>query len=333
MKKCSSAFNQLYLHSSGKVYPCSFLQNDERYELGSIEHETIEDIWLSEKVKTFRKMHLIGDTSSRCSHNQTNYLCEKLSDRPYYNDDLSLKRIDVMLDSFCNLVCIMCTNIYDDTGGFKTPFFWDNNDKLISSLIEVELVGGEPLVSPLFFKLAEKVFLQNNKCHWKVTTNANYPITKRLKETLSKLNFTHFTVSLDSLYKEVFEKIRHNGDFELVMKNIDKFESFMPEVTINTVVQTLNYNEIFEIYHWTKERNFRFYPILLTHPDTYSLLALPVESLKSITAGLIKKNKEEKSMEIFFLIKKILINSSLQRDIDIISSYQEHLNELGAWHG
>jgi radical SAM protein with 4Fe4S-binding SPASM domain len=329
MNKCPAAFNQLYLHSSGKVYPCSFLQNDPRFELGSLSSKTLDDIWVSDELKRFREIQVKQDESSRCSSNQKKYLCDKLNTRSYFNnDDLKLKRIDIMLDSFCNLICIMCTNIYDETGGFKLPFFWENNDLLISSLKEIELVGGEPLISPYFFKLVDKVLMTKNDCEWKVTTNANYPITARLKETLDKLNFSTFAISLDSLSKNTFETIRKNSSHELVMSNIDKFSTFIPNLSINMVVQQLNHSELFEMYQWSKDKGLKFYPILLTHPETHSLLNLPEIELLKITKDLIANNQKIKSLEIFFLIRKIINNSSLKFNIDAIASYQEHLLDL-----
>lgn len=333
MSMCAAPFNQLYLHSSGKVYPCSFLQNDPKYIMGDLTNQTITEIWNSIELKKFRDNHVNEDQSLRCFHNQKKYLCDKLNNRSFYNNfDKSLKRIDIMLDSFCNLVCVMCTNIYDETGGFKKQFFWDNNDVEISKLTEIELVGGEPLISPYFYKLVDKTIAQNQKCQWKITTNANYPITTKLKKALEKLNFTTFAISLDSLKKDVFEQIRQKSSHELVMSNITTYQSFIKSIHINMVVQTLNHDEVFEMYHWAQERGFKFYPILLTYPELHSLLTLPLEQLKDIVLRYIQDNQKVRSIEIFFLIKKIIYNSFLQKDLDILSSYQVHLEQIGNAH-
>lgn len=329
MRECAAVFNQLYLHSSGKVYPCSFLQNDPRYQLGDLTTQTLDDIWESKKVKDFKENHLKFNENSSCGNNQKKFLCDKIYTRPFYNNrDDKLKRIDVMLDSFCNLTCIMCTNIYDETGGFKKSFFWENNDDLLKSLVEVELVGGEPLISPYFLKLVNKVLAVNPQCVWRVTTNANYPITPKLKETLGLLNFATFAVSLDSLQKNVFEMIRKDANHELVMENIPRLSKNTNSFCINMVIQKLNHSEIFEMYEWTQKNGYKFFPILLTDPVTHSILSLTKEEVESIALHFINRNKIIKSKEIFFLIRSLIQSSHLKNNIDILMSYQEHLVEL-----
>lgn len=334
MRECAAVFNQLYLHSSGKVYPCSFLQNDPRYQLGDLTTQTLEDIWSSEKVRLFKESHLLLNEKTSCGQNQQKFLCDKIYTRPFYdNKKNAIKRIDVMLDSFCNLTCIMCTNIYDETGGFKKPFFWENNDELLSSLIEVELVGGEPLISPHFFRLVDKVLAVNPKCEWRVTTNANYPLTSKLKQTLSKLNFTAFAVSLDSLHKDVFELIRKDANHELVMSNIPKLAEHSSNFCINMVVQKSNYSEVFEMYEWCSRQGFHFFPILLTDPRTHSILSLPKEEIEKIALSLIEKNKTIKSKEIFLLIRSLINSTHLKSTFDILVPYQEHLMEFNNFNG
>jgi radical SAM protein with 4Fe4S-binding SPASM domain len=326
MNTCPAAFNQLYLHSSGKVYPCSFLQNDHRYVLGDIANQTLEEIWKSDKIENFRKEHLLHNSNSRCSSNQKKFLCDKLNTRSFFdNNDYKLKRIDIMLDSFCNLVCIMCTNIYDETGGFQKKFFWENNDFILSSLQEIELVGGEPVISSYFYKLIDKVQKNNNTIEWKITTNANYPITPRLTDYLNKIKFTTFAVSLDSLSKEIFEKIRQKSNHSLVMNNIDILIPLINNLSINMVVQQLNYLELTQMYLWAANKGLRFYPILLTAPEDHSLLSLPTADLEKITTNLIAENEVIKSIEIFFIIRKIIKNSELKNNIDIINIYHSHL--------
>lgn len=334
MRECSAAFNQLYLHSSGKVYPCSFLQNDPSYVLGDLTVQTLDEIWNSDKTKNFQKNHLNFKENSTCSKNQKNFLCDKIYHRPFYqNEDRKMKRIDVMLDSFCNLTCIMCTNIYDETGGFKQPFFWEHNDELLKTLIEVELVGGEPLISPYFFKLVNKVLAVNPQCQWKITTNANFPLTPKLKENLLKMNLTNFSISLDSLKKDVFQQIRQGSDHDLVMNNVQKFKEDICNFCINMVVQKLNYQEVFEMYRWTKQRGLRFFPILLTDPREHSLLNIPIIDQQYIASNMIAENSIVKSKEIFLLIRTFIYSTSLKDDKSILQSYQKHLMEIDLPNG
>jgi MoaA/NifB/PqqE/SkfB family radical SAM enzyme len=75
-------------------------------------------------------------------------------------------------------------------------------------------------------------------------------------------------------------------------------------ISINMVVQKQNHHELFSIYDFAIKNNFNFYPILLTHPDTYSLLKLAPSEKNTIINNYLKKNLEVKSIEIFMFIKK-----------------------------
>ncbi len=304
MKKCTIPFNQLYLHSSGEVYPCNFLQNDTNYSLGNIKEKTIGEIWNSIKLRDFRENHESINDKIKCAQNQTKYFCNFVCHQDIYSNDNTLKKLDIMLDSTCNLKCIMCTNIYDERGGFDSSFFWDNNLDTLKSIKEIELVGGEPVISPFFYKIFDLMREVNQSCRWKITTNLNYQINLRLQDIFKKINFDNFTISIDSLKKETFSQIRINSDFDLIMSNIPLLKSMLLPISINMVVQKQNHHELFSIYDFSIKNNFNFYPILLTHPDTYSLLKLAPFEKNTIINNYLKKNLEVKSIEIFMLIKK-----------------------------
>lgn len=330
MKACQAPSNQLYLHSSGEIYPCSFLQNDSRFVLGHIQNDKLSDVWKSEKLNDIRKIHQELNHDSRCHENQNQYICNSLNDRLFFNHDLSLKRLDVMLDSFCNIECIMCTNIYDKSGGFEGEFFWQNNLDTLSHIKEIELVGGEPLISPHFFRLAEIVLDINPQCEWRFTTNANFQFSDKLLKLLARMNIQNFAISLDSLEKNTFEKIRQRSRFELTFNNILELKKSYPQIMINMVVQKLNYKEIFDFYYWCNNHNLRFYPILLQHPIEHSLLNSSKNDLKKVLEFLMLGNEQTHSPEIFFLIKKLLYNGKLEKDIDLIGLYQNQLEILKA---
>lgn len=231
-----------------------------------------------------------------------------------------------MLDSFCNLQCIMCTNIYDESGGFNDAFFWTKNEETFRHLKEIELVGGEPLISPHFFRLTQQVLSLNPQCKWRFTTNANYKISEKLIKTLERLNLSVVSISLDSLKKEIFEKIRKKSSFDLVISNIEKFKEIFPKLHINMVVQMDNIHEVPNMYSFTKQNGFLFYPILLMAPVTYSVLSWPTEKLQLVLKELLNKNQNLKSMEILILIKKILHSSGLIKNPDLQMIYLEQLS-------
>jgi radical SAM protein with 4Fe4S-binding SPASM domain len=325
MSTCLVPFNQLYIHSSGEVYPCSFVQNDPNFILGHIQEKSLKEIWNSDAARKLRDAHQ-GILPGACKSNQQSFLCHKVITRNGFNQtDLKLKRLDIMLDSACNLTCIMCTNIYDRTGGLKSDYFWKNNDEVLSELNEIELVGGEPLISPHFERMVNLVSPINSKCEWRITTNAHYQITDNLLGNFQKINLKSISISLDSLVPGIFEKIRQRSQFDLVFNNILKLKKSIPKIEINMVVQTLNANEVTSLYMWTKKQGFHFYPILLLYPKDHSLLNRSKKENREWLLNLMRENESLNSKEIFFLIKKALANLELQKDPEVLEAYLEQL--------
>lgn len=328
MKTCPAPFNQLYLHSTGRVYPCSFLQNDDQYYFGHIQKNTLVEIFNSDPIENFREKHRrLNAANLKCGPNQHKHLCNFLNTRNFYEPKpKTIQRLDIMLDSFCNLQCIMCTNIYDERGGFVDDFFWNNNDETFRQLKEIELVGGEPLISPYFFKLAAKMLSLNPQCRWRFTTNANYKMSEKLITALASLDLAGVSISLDSLKKDVFEKIRLNSNFDLVRSNINEFKKIFPKLHINMVVQMYNVREVPEMYTFSKNNGFLFYPILLMAPTAFSVLSWPEERLMPDLKFLLEQNQKLKSLEILILIKKILANSNIKKQPEIKLLYLEQLD-------
>src|SRR5690606_19094907 len=108
MMNCKIPFNQLYIHSSGKVYPCSFLQNNADFVLGDIQTQKLSEIWNSPLANQLREAHR-QSPPKRCLENIANFNCCNIGQRPYFVDINAtqpvIRRLDIMLDSACNLTC------------------------------------------------------------------------------------------------------------------------------------------------------------------------------------------------------------------------------------
>lgn len=329
MSHCPLTQNQLYVHSSGEVYACSFLQNKPEHILGHIAKNSLKEIWEGSRRKQLVQKHQEGSLPDYCKIHQEKFLCHKIGNQYYFDTLDTPKRLDIMLDSACNLKCIMCTNIYDRTGGLKEDFFWNNNDDFLSQIQEIELVGGEPLISPYFPRLVEKVKRINPKCRWFATTNAHYELTHQMIELFKEVNFDSLSISVDSLKKETFEKIRVRSQFEKVMNNILLIKKLVRSLQINTVIQLDNYQELVDIYKWSKENELRFYPILLQYPDQYSLQYLDLNIKKDWILKLMEDNLTLKSKDLFFFIKKFISLDPVKSHTEVKLNYLRQLEILG----
>lgn len=315
-KLCPLPFTQLYLHSTGDVYPCSFSQN---YSLGNVKNATLEEIWHGERLASFRKSHL-ALTNEQCERSQGDHAChlhhERLRDLAEFNVFVSGPpiRLDFMVDSFCNLKCVMCTNVLEPNGGYDHEEFWEHcQQKIFPFVKEIEIIGGEPLILDNTFKLIDLVAKVNPECLWRVTTNAHYQFNERFKNAADKMNFESFAVSVDSLKPDIFEKIRKGGRLELVLKTLDDWNEYsksrpqdMPmKVVVNFVVQQENAFELPSFIDFCLKKDLVPYPILLRDPEPFSIFEWPLEKQQQIFSFYLDSYSQHKHPTLALIIHKI----------------------------
>ena len=128
--------------------------------------------------------------------------------------------IGLMCTTKCNLKCSMCFN-RDIPEGMQGNLSFDNFVKIIDkfpNLKRADLTGfGESLLHPHFFEMVE--YLKNRNLHVSFTTSLSLFSDEIIDKTL-KLNIDVLTVSLNSLKKEVSEKLKEGICFEYVTKNL-----------------------------------------------------------------------------------------------------------------
>lgn len=313
---CPIPFSQLYLHSSGEVYTCSFTQD---YSLGNVKHNTLLEIWNGPKMLEFRKQHL-EFANKRCQKSQSLYACHLHHDHlseslvPQVKMDSPPKRIDFMIDSFCNIKCIMCTNVLEDNGGFDHEDFWSHCQKHIFPFTkEIEIIGGEPFIIENTFKLVEMVSRVNPDCLWRVTTNANYKFNDRFKALADKMKFESFAVSIDSLKSDVFAKIRDGAKLDLVIETLDRWIDYSKsrpgekkmKIVCNFVIQKDNAYELASFIDFCEKKKIVPYPILLRDPVPFTIFDLPIEELEKIYDFYIKQQEQKPHPSLALVIHKI----------------------------
>ena len=234
-----------------------------------------------------------------------------------------LKRLDIMIDSFCNLKCIMCTNRSEVNGGFLNEFFWKElEENILPQLDEIEIVGGEPLICKDTYKLMDLVLKVKPSIRWVITTNGHVEFGKNLTSRIEKLNIHSFAVSIDSLDEENFKKIRDRGELSKCMEFIRNLENFKAKknlnfyIVCNFLIQRDNYWELASFMQFQKDTGIKVYPILLREPVTFSVLSLKYDDLIKLFDSYIDLAIEEKNIYIKNLVAKI---SPSLRKVDIAS--------------
>lgn len=308
-EQCPIATSQLYLHSSGKVYPCGFIQG--REDIGNIKESSMRDIWHGERATSFRTSHQQGQ-SSICTEMQGKYNCHLLHNHinPERNDS-KIRRLDIMIDSFCNLICIMCTNRSEENRGFTSERFWKElEETILPDVEEIELVGGEPFVVKDTYRLIDLVMKVKPSIRWCFVTNGHFDFDRLLKNKLENLNIYSAAVSIDSFDPERFKKIRVNGDLNKALDTLDKIKKIRDSknfhLTCNFLIQRDNYDEILTAINFCKEKGIHFYPMLLREPIDFSILKFEDNKLASIVKDFLNIYKETRDLKIYNIALKII---------------------------
>jgi len=137
--------------------------------------------------------------------------------------------IQIEPTSICNFRCVMCyqadKSFSNKSNGYMGHMDIDLYKKIIDEIegnIEAVTLAsrGEPTLNP---KIIEMVQYSKNKfLGFKINTNASM-LNENLIKNLLDANFAEIVFSVDATDKDTYEKIRINGKYEKVFKNLELF--------------------------------------------------------------------------------------------------------------
>jgi len=186
--------------------------------------------------------------------------------------------------SICNLRCPFCHQVDDKFTKNKEMMGMMNLDLFKKIIDESSKKGtkaitltsrGEPTLHP---KLGEMLLYCKDKfLEFKMNTNAT-KLTEKLIHDILKSDPSDLVFSVDSYYKEEFESLRVNANFEQVLENIKKFkeirEKFYPNSRCITRISGVQVSEKqdplkFKEF-WEKYVDFVVMVKMLTKWDIYN---------------------------------------------------------------
>jgi uncharacterized Fe-S cluster-containing radical SAM superfamily protein len=177
-----------------------------------------------------------------------------------------LEAIYLSPTNMCNLKCIMCPNrnITSKRGMMNFEMF----NRLIDELTEIKKHktsffselhlsnDGEPFLHPNYIQMLRKV--ENNLQSLNVFINTNGLLLNEdlLDELLSFHNNNYYIIfSLDASYRELYERIRVSGDYDVVEKNVryfltkkQLFNIYNPYAVLQFIVMECNRHNQHEFY-------------------------------------------------------------------------------------
>jgi radical SAM protein with 4Fe4S-binding SPASM domain len=289
---CPVPFANLIFNAWGNVGGCRELGNE--HHLGDARKQTWEEIWNSDKMRSWRREFLTGKIKT-CKEAQEHRKCHKET----FNQEL-IKHIDIVeiqtkppsrispdFNGQCNLRCPMCkiwklpNGLYDEIG------FWGPAEQNLFPFIkQVDPLSGEPFIQRDTFRLMEIMGRVNPRASWRITTNAHWRFTPIIQEKLEKIHVAGINISLDAVSQEVFGKVRKGGDISIVMKTIDDLIEYQQDrrnrgritfsIDINMTVQIHNWHEMGELVAFALRKGVSPLIQFLYRPKRMSLLSYDI---------------------------------------------------------
>jgi len=172
-----------------------------------------------------------------------------------YTWNKSTTIIENSISKSCNLKCIMCNlgNTYNKNEKRISDFIYEKLPKMNLDTI-LTTTAGEPFIDKkIIFKLLDNS--KNIRCIY-ITTNGSLLDDKDIIK-LSKYKNLKITVSLDSINKDIYEKIRIGSNFDKVFHNIIMLNKYNLLDHINYVLQITNIDEHTELNNFFKKLNIK----------------------------------------------------------------------------
>ncbi len=251
---CYAPFSNLYFAHEGKVLACC---ENRDHVLGVYPEKSISEIWNGTAVGELRQYITeknLGHGCKGCDFDlkSRNFGGVKAKAFDYARmmqpDPRYPSMMEFELENTCNLECVMCSGLFSSSirknrehlPPIPTPYdneFVQQLEEFIPHLTHANFFGGEPFLVEIYLKIWEKMAQLNPQMNVWVTTNGTI-LNNRIKQLLERMRL-NLTISIDSIEKETYEKIRVNSVFERMMENFKWFLQYAKSIGSNVTVNTL----------------------------------------------------------------------------------------------
>jgi len=294
---CYNPFINLFFNISGNAIACC---RSHKNVLGTYPEQSIRDIWFGKKAEKLREHMRHNDLNMGCAYCKFQISTNRFQSLPSLHAETLInnkstnypRTLELELSNNCNLECIMCSGrvsssirkfreglepvsmVYDDE-------FVDQLKEFIPHLKHMYFYGGEPFLIDINYKIWDEVIKINPKINLYAVTNGTV-FNRKVESILEKTKFG-VTISVDSLNKELFEKIRVGAKFEVVMKNIKLFNKICRNnLGISHTPMKINWEETPNIINFCNQNDFRINLSYMEKPRELALWSFSPEKLDEI---------------------------------------------------
>lgn len=271
--KCIEPFTLFGIHNEGYCYSCCPVWTTTG-DVGQLnDRNSIMDLWNGEKMQYIRQAILDDKLAKVCNFKYCPYairneyldLESMKNDDPHFNHTLDqIMAGRTIMDKppyilflanskLCNLNCVMCNSRH------QYPEDDQRLDKKLFTQVIPEIL---PDISKIFMSGHGEVLLnQYSRKFLQTLDSTRYPFLKirlltngmlftpKLWETIRHNRYELISVSIDAASKVTYEKIRRNGNWDILRRNLDligelRHRGMVEEFNITFVVMKSNYREM-----------------------------------------------------------------------------------------
>ncbi|MDD3877286.1 MAG: radical SAM protein [Bacteroidales bacterium] len=327
---CYAPFKVIRFAYDGIIQVCC-LNNLET--IGTYPETPILEAWTGEKAKAIRTSFINNKFSEGC------FECEKQVQGANFSnvktklyDFLPSSKkfpllMEFMLTNNCNLNCIMCnghfsSSIDESSNNRGASMPYDQNfvaqlEPFIPHLKSASFIGGEPFMINLYYEIWERMIKINPKIRINISTNGTI-LNERIKSIFRKGNF-EISISIDSINKQTYERIRARADFDVMMSNLKYFLNYCNsnrrQLSVWVCPLTINRYELPEIFEYFNKLDIPVFLNNVYHPFNLAI-------------RYMKKN-ELVDLKSFYLSNMFYAKSKTQKNN--LTRFSGFINELDTW--
>ncbi|MDD3858562.1 MAG: radical SAM protein [Bacteroidales bacterium] len=273
---CRAPFTSLYFFPDGQVGSCCL--NKSFYTLGIYPHNSIHEI-IKSKKRTEQQKHISANNLSKgcqiCNDNINSGNFSGVMATDYNKHDIgkNIKRIDFELSDFCNLDCAMCDRNKKNKNSIYNGNFFEEIKPYLNKLEATNFLGGEPFIIDIYYKIWDYLLNHNKNCNINIQSNGTI-INDRIVNLVSN-DKVFISLSIDSVNKSSYEKIRKGADFDKMINNFNVFNNIMMKKSHSMYISVCpiayNANEIPKIVKFANENQCRIFFNRVVSPSELSL--------------------------------------------------------------
>ena len=304
---CHAPFTSMNFEQNGNVTVCCY---NRTYLLGCYPNKTLKKIWYGQEANGLRHYMKKNDLPEGCEICHAQFLSkdfgglraqfyDNLAEAQYPEDDGNLllmpKVMEFEISNVCNLECTMCSGYWSSAirsnreklPPLKSPYdedFVRQLEVFIPYLSEARFLGGEPFLIKTYYQIWDLIIRLNPAIAVSITTNGTV-LNTRVKEVVEHLR-AWIVMSIDSLDKENYERIRANAKFDQVMENFHFFRDYTKRnnrgMTIAVCPMRSNWHEMPRFLDFCNQHGVRLFFNTVLRPEEASLMSMRLDDLSTV---------------------------------------------------